>query len=165
MRIIKTARYTITISVEQYDGQLMDWLGEMFTPVDKHEGGVTITTPCNRGDDRYHQFYIPTQYTLASLASDYAAQGRSNPSGEAYASAQRELGWYITAGDYGISVTVEKAGVMLADVNAGFSFDYSWEYSDQTLEDYTISNFSDVIRETVREAIAEARETIKEIAL
>ncbi len=136
------------------------WLNDLFETVERHQGGVTIRNPVSRGDDRCYQWYMPTQYTLSELASEYARQGRDNPSSAAYQSAQDELGWYLTASDFGFQVTVKKNGVTLTITNAGFGFDYSHQYSTTSLEQHCNDNYSDVIFECVQSAITESRETL-----
>jgi hypothetical protein len=163
LRTFNIGNYEVEILIDEYY-QGCNWLADLFDVCDHHKGGVTVRNPVDPGNRNHHQWYKPTQYSLAELASDYAKQGRDNPSAEAYASTQRELGWYITAGDFGFTVTVSKCDIELANTNAGFGFDYSWEYCDQSLEEYTLHNFKSVIRECVHEAIAEARDAIRRLA-
>lgn len=163
LRTIQTAQFEVVIEVVDYH-EPSHWLFDLFEPVDKHEGGVTVRTPVNAGDGRYYQWYRPTQYTLAELAQSYAKQGIDNPSREAYVSAQKELGWYCTATDCGFLVTVKKNGITIAETHAGFGFDYSYAYCPQTLEEYAWANFRDVIRECLHEAVKEARDAIERVA-
>lgn len=150
--------YTVTVYVELYG----PWdFGDQFEVATCHEGGVTIRNPVNPGDDRCYQWFIPTQYSLAELSKDYAKAGRENPSREAYDSLQRQLGWELTAGDYGFCVEIRKAGVLLAETYAGFGFDYSWEYANESLDDYCRANYMNVIFEVMREAKQEARDTLQ----
>lgn len=163
LREFNIGRYQVEIECIDYC-QGSDWLGDMFDVVGEHEGGVTVRNPVNAGDNKYHQWYTPKQYTLAELASDYAKQGLENPSKDAYESAQRELGWYITASDFGFQVTVKRDDVVLVENNAGLGFDFSWEYSKESLADYCWANFRDVITECLHEAIEESRDTLEKLA-
>jgi hypothetical protein len=163
IRNFEIGAYKVSVFVVDYHCAT-EWLTDLFDIRDSHEGGVTIRNPVNPGDNRLYQWFAPTQYTLASLASDYAKQGRSNPSKEAYKSAQQELAWHLTASDFGISVTVHKHGIEIANTTAGFGFDYSFEYADQSLEQYVLANFLGVIRECLRDAVIEARDNIKLLA-
>lgn len=163
LRTIKTDRFEVTIDCLDFCTPT-EWLEDLFETCKYHEGGVTIRNPINPGDDRCHQWYKPTQYTLAELASDYAKQGRENPSREAYESARRDLAWYITASEFGLLVTIKKDGITLIENPAGLCFDYSHQESEENIEDYVWSNFRDVITECLHESIEAARAKLKQLA-
>lgn len=80
-----------------------------------HIGGETVTLP---GSDCYHQsantFWRNANYTPAQLAKEFAAQGRENPSREAYKSLQNELRSDLLGGMYAIELTVYVGAMKLA---------------------------------------------------
>ena len=93
-----------------------------------HQGGVTIKNP----NYRYGAFKyaIPLHYSLKQLSSDYAKQGRENPSKEAYISLQRELERDLEASEYLLAAKVvdENGKTVLDSFFIGYAFD--WCYSD-----------------------------------
>lgn len=93
-----------------------------------HQGGVTIKNP----NYRYNAFKyaIPLHYSLKQLSSDYAKQGRENPSREAYISLQEELKRDLEASEYYLSARVvdENGKTVLDSFSIGYAFD--WCYSD-----------------------------------
>ena len=145
--------FTVTAEVIDFcQGSL--WLMDMFEPADAHEGGVTIRVPSWLDDGRGYRYWTPTQYSLAELSSDYAKQGRENPSREAYKSLQRDLAHYIQASDCAICVTVEKAGIELAEAySCGFDLSPENPWDDSYWEAYG--------PETVQEALSMARDSIE----
>jgi len=154
IKTIERDGFTIEIfAVETHSGCNM--LFDQFELTDRHEGGVTIVNP--EHDHNSYRYAIPLQTSLAELTKSFAKQGRENPSREAYESLQKELGWYITADDCYLRYTVSKAGIELADY-IGIGFDYSWHYSDQSLEDYALEILADY--GDTEEALAEAKENL-----
>ncbi|QHR67902.1 hypothetical protein mistaenkt_14 [Escherichia phage mistaenkt] len=101
---------------------------------DKHQGGVTIKNPNYQRNE--FKYAIPLRYSLKQLSSDYAKQGRENPSQEAYISLQKELERDLEASEYNISAKVVDANgnTVLDSFYLGYAFD--WCYSDgDDLED------------------------------
>lgn len=101
---------------------------------DDHQGGVTIKNPNYRRNA--FKYAIPLHYSLKQLSSDYAKQGRENPSREAYISLQEELKRDLEASDYYLSAKVVDANgkTVLDSFSIGYAFD--WCYSDgDDLED------------------------------
>lgn len=96
---------------------------------DEHMGGVTIANPIATSNS--WKYFRPLQTSLAELCSQYAAQGRDNPSKEAYESLQRQLVRDIGAGDYGFvySATV---GDELITSGETCAFGFDWSYEDGT---------------------------------
>lgn len=137
------------------------WFRDLYTE-SPHIGGVTVQVPSQQQHRDCPKFYIG-QYTPGQLASEYAKQGRENPSKEAYESLQKELGWYLTAADYNLVCEVSKAGIELAEVY-GITFDYSWEYADESLEEYAVKwMLPDYGDEVVGEAVKEAKEALRNL--
>lgn len=95
---------------------------------DDHQGGVTIKNPNYQRNE--FKYAIPLHYSLKQLSSDYAKQGRENPSREAYTSLQEELKRDLEASEYYLSAKVVDAnGKMVLDsFSIGYAFD--WCYSD-----------------------------------
>lgn len=125
-------------AVEFNSGSSAIW--DFFERAEKHIGGVTISNPEFTG--REIQFFTPVNYSLASLASDYAKQGRENPSAEAYESAQQELGWLITADDCALLYRVTCNGIELCE-DYGIGFEYSYQYNDQAIEQCALEMLRD----------------------
>ncbi|ANZ51934.1 hypothetical protein WUMEUNZI_CDS0146 [Salmonella phage SeKF_63] len=95
---------------------------------DDHQGGVTVKNPnCQRNEFKYA---IPLHYSLKQLSSDYAKQGRENPSKEAYTSLQKELERDLEASEYNLAAKVVDANgqTILDSFYIGYAFD--WCYSD-----------------------------------
>lgn len=120
-----------------------------------HEGGVTV-------QDQNGGYWTSCNYTPAELAKEYAAQGRENPSGEAYASLQRELWHYLYGCMWTVELVIEHEGYELARDCIGFDYSEWAAYQGQDAEDAG--------RETAREhfvarsLIREAREEAAKIA-
>ena len=95
---------------------------------DDHQGGVTIKNPNYQRNE--FKYAIPLHYSLKQLSSDYAKQGRENPSREAYTSLQEELQRDLEASDYYLSAKVVDANgkTVLDSFSIGYVFD--WCYSD-----------------------------------
>ncbi|UPW39542.1 hypothetical protein ESCO49_00074 [Escherichia phage vB_EcoM_ESCO49] len=102
---------------------LADW---EFT--DDHQGGVTIKNPNYRHNA--FKYAIPLNYSLKQLSSDYAKQGRENPSKEAYVSLQEELERDLEASEYILAAKVVDVNgkTVLESFYLGYAFD--WCYSD-----------------------------------
>jgi len=155
----KTAdNLTVSIYVrEWYTGS--DAISDQFELTDTHQGGITIKNPEYDGHMSY-KYAIPMQCSLAELTKHYAKQGCDNPSRAAYASLQRELGWYITADDISLLYIVSKNGIELAN-NFGISSEFSWQYSDQSLEQFALELLTDY--DDTSEALEQARNTLTEL--
>ena len=101
---------------------------------DDHQGGVTVKNPnWQRNEFKYA---IPLYYSLKQLSSDYAKQGRANPSKEAYTNLQEELERDLEASEYSITAKVVDVNgkTVLDSFYLGYAFD--WCYSDgDDLED------------------------------
>lgn len=95
---------------------------------DDHKGGVTIKV--KNADRNGYKYAIPTHYALSQLASDYAKQGRDNPSLEAYKSLQDELHRDLEASNYILfaSVVDSNGNTVLNSFSLAYSFD--WCYLD-----------------------------------
>lgn len=101
---------------------------------DDHQGGVTVkNSNCQHNEFKYA---IPLHYSLKQLSSDYAKQGRENPSKKAYISLQEELERDLEASEYNITAKIVDANgkTVLDSFYIGCTFD--WAYSDdEDLED------------------------------
>jgi hypothetical protein len=130
------------------------WFAELYEESD-HIGGTTVTSESANGH------YIG-QTTPAELAKDYAKQGRSNPSKEAYDSLSEDLEHYIQASDCALKATVYKNGIELAE-NQGISFDFSYVYHNSHEEEglRVLTEYGD---EFIKDAIKEAHETLEQLA-
>ncbi|UPW39613.1 hypothetical protein ESCO50_00009 [Escherichia phage vB_EcoM_ESCO50] len=95
---------------------------------DDHQGGATIKNPNYQRNE--FKYAIPLHYSLKQLSSDYAKQGRKNPSREAYISLQEELKRDLEASEYYLSAKVVDANgkTVLDSFSIGYAFD--WCYSD-----------------------------------
>ncbi|WMU95590.1 hypothetical protein [Escherichia phage pEC-M719-6WT.1] len=95
---------------------------------DEHKGGVTIKV--KNAERNSYKYAIPTHYTLSQLASDYAKQGRDNPSLEAYKSLQDELERDLEANSYILyaSVIDAEGNTVLNSFSLAYAFD--WCYLD-----------------------------------
>lgn len=132
MITIKEQGITFKVEVLCYGGAERQF-NDQWEQTDKHQGGVTIRNP-HAGRGRF-AYYIPKQYTLAQLTKDYAAEGRENPSKQAYDALQRQLIRDIDAGDYGLRYSASYAGVNIVyDETYGIGFDWSC-HDDITLAD------------------------------
>ena len=159
VRYFKMGSYEVWIDVVETNCGC-NWLDELYYRCERNEGGVTIRVPSQYGDG-YFQHHA---YTPAELASEYAKQGRENPSKEAYKSMQDELGWYITADDCYLRCTIKKAGIEIAEV-AGIGFDYSAEYADDDLAEYARKHMlPDYGADLIHDTITEARSVLQRLA-
>ena len=95
---------------------------------DEHQGGVTIKNPNH--DRNAFKYAIPLHYSLKQLSSDYAKQGRENPSREAYTSLQNELKRDLEASEFSLAAKVidENGNTVLDSFHLGYAFD--WCYLD-----------------------------------
>lgn len=126
----KFSRNNIDFTVNVVCAQCYDGFGDQWKMTDTHEGGVTIKN-ADAGRNSY-KYAIPQQTSLAELASYYAAQGRENPSREAYESLQRQLSRDITASDYYFMVGASTGSHTLlngAVICCGFDYSYDDEGS------------------------------------
>lgn len=129
----KFSRNNIDFTVNVVCAYTFDSFGDQWKMTDTHEGGVTIKNP-DAGRNSY-KYAIPQQTTLAELASAYAAQGRENPSREAYESLQRQLSRDITASDYYFTVYASAGSHTLLDgAVIGCGFDYSYDDEGSLLD-------------------------------
>ena len=161
-RTFTTKRYTVTLDIVDFcEGS--SWLADLYTATDTHEAGTTIQVPSYLQERHCSNFYIG-QYTPAQLASDYATQGRTNPSREAYESLQKELAHYIQASDYAVRCTIthNETNITLAETYST-CFDYSCE-CDESIEDHARMIFKEYGRDFISEAIQHARETQARLA-
>ena len=114
---------------------------------DDHQGGVTVKNPnWQRNEFKYA---IPLRYSLKQLSSDYAKQGRENPSREAYISLQKELERDLEASEYSLSAKVVdvNGNTVLDSFSIGYVFD--WSYLDG-------DDLEDRLKEEVSNADAES---------
>ena len=157
----KTGGFDVVYSyaINEYERPNDVW--GIFSHVDHHEGGVTIQYP-NAGRNCY-KYYTSCNCTPAQLASEYAKQGRVNPSKEAYDSLQKELLHNIEGICYSVKVEIKKAGMVLALDSIGS--DYSDQYKD-SLEDVAMQcakeHFS--IKDLIKEARIEAGKKILQLS-
>ena len=95
---------------------------------DEHKGGVTIKV--KNSERNSYKYATPTHYPLSQLASDYAKQGRSHPSLEAYKSLQNELERDLEANSYVLyaSVVDAEGNTVLNSFSLAYGFD--WCYLD-----------------------------------
>ena len=114
---------------------------------DDHQGGVTIKNPNYQRNE--FKYAIPLHYSLKQISSDYAKQGRENPSREAYTSLQEELQRDLEASEYYLSAKVVDANgkTVLDSFSIGYAFD--WSYSDGV-------DLDDRLKEEVRNSGAES---------
>lgn len=138
-----------------------NWIGN-WEHVDHHEAGTTVQNP-NAGRDEY-KWYVNANYTPAELAKDYAGQGRTNPSGEAYDSLQKELLHDLYGTCYTAIIEIKRAGIVLATDCIGS--DYSdWSYPETSLEDEAVNlakeHFS--IKDLLNQARIEAGKIILQL--
>lgn len=139
----------------------------IWEPVDKHEGGVTVRNPDAYDPHREHMWWRSINYTPAELAKEYAKQGRTDPSKEAYDSLQKELQHYI-AGD----MYIARARVLVGDevlVEKTVSFDHSPYLFDNTPAEEAAKRRSEFFHlpSMLKEAKAEAKKraaALREIA-
>ncbi len=89
---------------------------------------MTVKNP-NRQYNEF-KYAIPLHYSLKQLSSDYAKQGRENPSKDAYISLQKELERDLEASEYDLAAKVVDANgnTVLESFYLGYAFD--WCYSD-----------------------------------
>lgn len=129
----KFSRNNIDFTVSVVCTQYYDGFNDQWKLTDTHEGGVTIKN-ADAGWNSY-KYAIPRQTTLAELASAYAAQGRENPSREAYESLQRQLSRDINASDYYFKVDARAGSHILLDgAVIACGFDYSYDDEGQLLD-------------------------------
>lgn len=153
------SRNNIDFTVNVVCAYTFDGFGDQWKMTDTHEGGVTITNP--DADRNSFKYAIPQQVSLAELTKEYAAQGRENPSREAYDSLQRQLIRDINASDYYFTVNASAGSHTLLDgAVIGCGFDYSYE--DQgSLLDVAREVWSDYNGE--EEALSEAVQAARDL--
>ena len=154
------SRNNVDFTVNVVCAYTNDGFGDQWKMTDTHEGGVTISN--SEADRNSFKYAIPQQYTLAQLTKEYAAQGRNNPSREAYDSLQRQLMRDIDASDYYFTVDASAGSHTLLDgAVIGCGFDYS--YQDQgSLLDVAREVWSDYNgeEEAITEAVQAARDLL-----
>tara|TARA_R110000765_G_scaffold401912_1_gene497546 strand:- start:6 stop:506 length:501 start_codon:yes stop_codon:yes gene_type:complete len=145
--------------IDEYERPNDIW--EIFTPADYHEAGITIQY-LNAGRD-CPKHYTSCNYTPAQLAKEYAAQGRANPSKEAYDSLQKELSHYLDGICYSAIVEIKRAGIVLATDCIGS--DYSDNYGE-SLEDNAIQCAKEhfCIKDLISQARVEAGKLLLQLA-
>lgn len=151
------SRNNIDFTVNVVAAYTADGFGDQWKMTDTHEGGVTIQ---NRNADRNSfKYAIPQQVSLAELAKEYAAQGRENPSREAYESLQRQLDRDIDASDYYFTVDATAGSYTVLDgFVCGCGFDYSYQEESNLLDRaQEIWNDCNGEEEATEEAIKEVR--------
>ena len=127
------SRNNVDFTVNVVCAYTNDGFGDQWKMTDTHEGGVTISN--SEADRNSFKYAIPQQYTLAQLTKEYAAQGRENPSREAYDSLQRQLIRDINASDYYFTVDASAGShVLLDSAVIGCGFDYSYEDEGSLLD-------------------------------
>lgn len=134
-----------------HDGCLgMHNFTEQWEHTDIHIGGVTINS------DGEH--WIPKNYSIADLSSDFAKQGRDNPCKDAYQSLLEQFERDRVAFEAVVSVSVLKNGIELfEDTIVGTDYDHTdFDYNhDKALE----TMLSDYCEEFVY--IESAKQTLK----
>ena len=153
------SRNNVDFTVNVVCAYTNDGFGDQWKMTDTHEGGVTISN--SEADRNSFKYAIPQQCTLAQLTKEYAAQGRENPSREAYDSLQRQLMRDINASDYYFTVDASAGSHTLLDgAVIGCGFDYSYE--DQgSLLDVAREVWSDYNGE--EEALSEAVQAARDL--
>jgi len=153
-------QYKLKITPE-YDVNLNNIFG-MFEYSENHIGGETIkyAPTTHQGASSY---WIPTQYTLAELTRDYAKQGRTNPSKEAYESLQRELLHYLEGYTLFLQGQIWLNDILLSE--DCITTDYSYHYFDSE-EDCANECASEYfcIKSLIKEAKARANDLSLELA-
>jgi hypothetical protein len=139
------------------------WLSDLYTPSDAHIAGTTIQVPSHLQTRHGHKYYIG-QYLPKDLASDYAKQGRENPSEAAYKSLQDELGHYITADTCWLEYVWYRNGIEIT-TNTGCGFDYSYEFSKGGLEDEAEAFFLDYGPQELAEGLEDAQTALKQMQI
>ena len=158
IREYKTRNFTVKIEAVNFcEGS--HWFNELYEASDYHIAGTTIQVPAHLQSRHAPSYYIG-QYTPSELASDFAKQGRENPSAEAYKSLQDELAHYIEANDCALLCSVSANGVSLSSVGSCV-FDYSYDYCGD-FEDYAKTMLKEY-PDFIAEAIEEARNTINNL--
>lgn len=114
---------------------------------DNHQGGVTVKNPIYQRNG--FKYATPLHYSLKQLSSDYAKQGRKNPSKEAYISLQKELERDLEASEYSLAAKVVDANgsTVLESFYLGYAFDWCYRDGD---------DLEDRLKEEVNNADAEA---------
>jgi hypothetical protein len=127
----------IKYRLEHYYDEGTHWLNNgdmgMFAERESHIGGVTV-----KYNNRHFE---PVQYSLAELASEYAKQGRANPSKEAYDSAKQEIEYLWNSYSVGLWATVKIGDIELLDEHIiGSEFNPAFDDEEETIkrlkEDY-----------------------------
>ncbi|XIX91395.1 hypothetical protein AB2J12_24870 (plasmid) [Escherichia coli] len=125
---------------------------------DKHKGGVTIKV--KNSERNGYKYAIPMHYALSQLASDYAKQGRDNPSLAAYKSLQDELERDLGANSYILyaSVVDAEGNTVLNSFSLAYGFD--WCYLDG--EDLDSRLKEEVSNSGAEEEVLERLEDLKD---
>lgn len=134
------------------DGESPNHVFGIWERADCHQAGQTVK-------DNDGRFWTSCNYSPAELSAEFAAQGRGNPSREAYESLRNELFHYL----YGEMVTI-KAAVCLD----GEELDV--DYIGTDLSDYMPESLEEAAERTSREhfdwraLVREARKEAKQKA-
>lgn len=125
---------------------------------DEHKGGITIKV--KNAERNSYKYAIPQHYALSQLASDYAKQGRDNPSLAAYKSLQDELHRDLEASNYILfaSVVDSNGNTVLNSFSLAYSFD--WCYLDG--EDLEERLKEEVSNSGAEEEVLERLEALKD---
>lgn len=128
-----------------------------FRQVDRHQGGVTVQL---HGDRHGSTHWVPEHYSIAQLAKDYAAQGRENPSRDAYASLQAECAADVLGDMLSVELCIYLDNTLLAYDTIGTAY---WDGWDQTLEQVVREAAKEYfnIRQLLRDAKLEAAQLAK----
>ena len=163
-KTIEYEGFTFTLEFVDYHQGALWSFEEQWELTDTHEGGVTITNP--DGSRNSWKYAIPKQYSLAELAKDYAAQGRENPSREAYQSLQKQLERDSEASDCSLLISAKKGSIQLFEDEHVISTDYHWtdyDYDHDKALEYLAGDYLD-IDEWHKRASKEFVEIEKEIS-
>jgi hypothetical protein len=156
---IKHEGFDVQINIiESHEGATL--FSELYTE-SEHQGGVSIQVPGYlRSSVGIHKHYRG-QYSPAELASDYAKLGVENPSREAYKNLQDELGMYLTADTCWLEYVWSVKGVELV-TSFGCCFNYSHEYSKNSLEEEADYIYSEEVVQELEEGFEEANVQLQE---
>jgi len=158
IREYNTRNFTVKIEAVNFcEGS--HWLNELYEASDYHIAGTTIQVPAHLQSGHAPEHYIG-QCKPSELASDFAKQGRENPSAEAYKSLQDELAHYIEANDCALLCSVSANCIELSS-QYSCGFDYSYDYCGD-FEDYAKTMLKEY-PDFIAEAIEEARSTINNL--
>ena len=157
------SKNNIDFTVNVMCAESNDGFADQWKLTDEHKGGVTIKN--SDADRNSYKYAIPQQCSLAELTASFAAQGRENPSQEAYDSLQRQLKRDINASDYYFKVSAYAGSFLVLDDSViGCGFDYSYDDAE-SLEETALQVWKDYggEEEAHAEAIKEVRARLENI--